>query len=83
MGRTRLRRFSAAPTNSRRGGDTAPSYDSSVRRRTPRVHETAAELVLYTSAVATVIILRKTEERTAMMAVLIPYGQGCCHVPFF
>ena len=38
MGRTRLRRFSAAPTNSRRGGDTAPSYDSSVRRRTPRVH---------------------------------------------
>ena len=31
-------RFSAAPTNSRRGGDTAPSYDSSVRRRTPRVH---------------------------------------------
>ena len=37
MGRTRLRRFSAAPTNSRRGGDTAPSYDSSVRRRTPRV----------------------------------------------
>jgi len=38
VGRTRLRRFSAAPTNSRRGGDTAPSYDSSVRRRTPRVH---------------------------------------------
>ena len=38
MGRTRLRRFSAAPANSRRGGDTAPSYDSSVRRRTPRVH---------------------------------------------
>ena len=35
---TRLRRFSAAPTNSRRSGDTAPSYDSSVRRRTPRVH---------------------------------------------
>ena len=35
---SRLRRFSAAPTNSRRGGDTAPSYDSSVRRRTPRVH---------------------------------------------
>ena len=31
-------RFSAAPTNSRRSGDTAPSYDSSVRRRTPRVH---------------------------------------------
>ena len=31
-------RFSAAPTNSRRGGDTAPSYDSSVRRRTPSVH---------------------------------------------
>ena len=31
-------RFSAAPTNSRRGGDTAPSYDSSVRRRTLRVH---------------------------------------------
>ena len=25
-------RFSAAPTSSRRGGDTAPSYDSSVRR---------------------------------------------------
>ena len=38
VGRTRLRRFSAAPTNSRRGGDTAPSYDSSVRRRTPSVH---------------------------------------------
>ena len=38
VGRTRLRRFSAAPTDSRRGGDTAPSYDSSVRRRTPRVH---------------------------------------------
>ena len=38
MGRTRLRRFSAAPTIRRRGGDTAPSYDSSVRRRTPRVH---------------------------------------------
>jgi len=38
VGRTRLRRFSAAPTNSRRGGDTAPSYDSSVRRRTPCVH---------------------------------------------
>ena len=38
MGRTRLRRFSAAPTNSRRDGDTAPSYDSSVRRRTPCVH---------------------------------------------
>ena len=38
MGGTRLRRFSAAPTNSQRGGDTAPSYDSSVRRRTPSVH---------------------------------------------
>ena len=38
VGRTRLRRFSAASTNHRRGGDTAPSYDSSVRRRTPRVH---------------------------------------------
>ena len=31
-------RFSAGSTNSRRGGDTAPSYDSSVRRRTPGVH---------------------------------------------
>ena len=38
VGRARLRRFSAAPANSRRGGDTAPSYDSSVRRRTPSVH---------------------------------------------
>ena len=30
-------RFSAAPTNSRRGGDTAPSYDSSERRTSVRV----------------------------------------------